>query len=268
MHHKHGFTLVEIAIVIFILGLMIAGLVGPFEVQMEARYRRETLDMMNDAADALYGYALTNRRLPCRDSDGDGLPNPPYDSTIKANATCTPDNGFLPWSKLGVSQGDAWGNRFTYQVVNPTYTWPAQDTACNGDITFEFDLCAQGDLTIVSRGDDPSTAGTTEGKYELDPWIIEENVVAVIVSHGKNGFGATSVDGVARPAVPASHDDEQENADDGADKEYFRRTYSRGEAECEDDDDEAVPLCEFDDMVVHLSRTILNSRMVAAGQLP
>ena len=76
MHHKHGFTLVEIAIVIFILGLMIAGLVGPFEVQMEARYRRETLDMMNDAADALYGYALTNRRLPCPDSDGDGLPNP------------------------------------------------------------------------------------------------------------------------------------------------------------------------------------------------
>ena len=89
-----GFTLVELAIVVFTLGMLIAGLVGPVDVQLEARDRNRTRNVMEDAMEALYGFALTNRRLPCPDSDGDGLSNPTYDGT-QANAACDPvDEGF------------------------------------------------------------------------------------------------------------------------------------------------------------------------------
>ena len=261
-----GFTLVELAIVVFILGMLIAGLVGPVDVQLEARDRNRTRNVMEDAMEALYGFALTNRRLPCPDSDGDGLSNPTYDST-QANAACDPvDEGFLPWAELGVAQGDAWGNRFTYRVTSTDFTWPAQDAACNGNTANELDLCTTGNIQVDSRGDNPATGGATEGKFLLTPSIVINNVVAIVISHGRNGFGATSVDGVARPAVPAAQADEAENTDN--DTTYFSRKYSRDQTACADNTTEATPLCAFDDMVMLVSRTILNSRLVAAGQLP
>ncbi|MCZ6666052.1 MAG: type II secretion system protein [Gammaproteobacteria bacterium] len=262
-----GFTLVEIAIVIFILGILRAGLIGPVEVQMEARDRRATMDLMEDALDALYGYALTNGALPCPDDDGNGTPDPPFDPSDPTTADCDvgTNNGFLPWAELGVARGDAWGNRFTYRVRHREFTLPAQDGSCNGNTADEFDLCSTGNITITTRGDDSSTSGTVEGKFAF-PAVTQTNVAAVIVSHGRNGFGATSVDGVARPAVPAANDDEDANADD--DENFVSRNYSREQNGCADDNDESTPLCEFDDIVMPVSRTILNSRMVAAGQLP
>ena len=262
-----GFTLVELAIVVFILGMLIAGLVGPVDVQLEARDRNRTRNVMEDAVEALYGFALTNRRLPCPDSDGDGLSNPIYLGI--ANAACTSDEGFLPWAELGVAQGDAWGNRFTYRVTSTRFTLPAQDSACNGIAALpnpELDLCTIGNIQIDSRGDNPATGGTTEGKFLLTPSIVITNVVAVVISHGRNGFGATSVDGVARPVAPAAQADELENADN--DLVYFSRGYSRDQNVFADDPTETSALCEFDDMLIPVSRTILNSRLVAAGQLP
>lgn len=262
-----GFTLVELAIVVFILGMLIAGLVGPVDVQLEARDRNRTRGVMEDAVEALYGFALTNRRLPCPDTDGDGLSNPTYLGI--ANAACTADEGFLPWAELGVGQGDAWGNRFTYRVTSTRFTLPAQDATCNGIAALpnpEFDLCTIGNITIDSRGDNPATGGATEGKFLLTPSIIITNVAAVVISHGRNGFGATSIAGIVRPAVPAAQADEAENADN--DLVYFNRSYSRDQTACADDPNEGTPMCEYDDMVLPVSRTILNSRMVAAGQLP
>jgi prepilin-type N-terminal cleavage/methylation domain-containing protein len=272
-NRHHGFTLVELAIVLFVIGLLVAGLIGPVEVQMEARDRRKTLETMEQAREALYGFALTHRRLPCPDTDGDGRSNPPFDATdagtMAATAVCeviTDQNGFLPWFELGLAGGDAWGNRITYRVSNPQFTMPAQDLACNGDEagTDEFDLCATGDIRLRTRGDDPSTTGTTESKYLFDA-VTTGAVVAVLVSHGRNGYGATSVDGIKRGEVPADNADEDENAD--GDELFISRTYSRGESDCADDG-EGSPLCEFDDIVVTLSRPVLNSRMVSAGQLP
>lgn len=173
-----GFTLVELAIVVVVLGMLIAGLVGPVDVQLEARDRNRTQNVMEDAVEALYGFALANRRMPCPDTDGDGLSNPVYLGI--ANAPCDADEGFLPWAELGVIQGDAWGNRFTYRVTSPRFTLPAQDAACNGNTT-ELDLCTIGNITIDSRGNNPATGGTTEGEFLLTPSIVVNNVVAIVI---------------------------------------------------------------------------------------
>ena len=136
-----GFTLIELAIVVFIIGMLIAGLIGPVEVQLESRDRYKTKTMMENVVEALYGYALTNRRLPCPDNDRDGMPDPAFNPAVATSADCAvgANNGFVPWVELGVEQGDAWGNRLTYRVRDREFTWPAQDATCNGDTANEFD---------------------------------------------------------------------------------------------------------------------------------
>ena len=262
--HARGFTLLEMAIVIFIIGMLTAGLIGPVQVQLEARDRHKTIDSMAQAAEALYGYALTHRRLPCPDTDSDGLPNPPF--TIASGGDCTKESGFLPWAELGVEPGDAWGNRLTYRVREKQFTWPAQNTTCDGNGSApEFDLCAQGNISINTRGDNAATSGSIESKFKF-PAATSDNVAAVLVSHGRNGYGATGVDGIARAPVPSENADEAENAD--TDAVFVSRSYSQAQDGCADDEDETSPLCEFDDIVLPISRTLLNSRMVSAGQLP
>ena len=259
-----GFTLLEMAIVIFIIGLLTAGLIGPVQVQLEARERHKTLDYLSQASEALYGYALTQRRLPCPDTDGDGMANPPYTG---ANGDCTKETGFLPWAELGVAPADAWGNRLTYSVREKQFTWPAQNAACDGNSATlpEFDLCSQGNISITTRGDKAATAGTVESKFTY-PAATADNVAAVLVSHGRNGYGAMGADGDLRGVVPAANVDEKENADD--DNAFVTRGYSGVQQDCADNEDESSPLCEFDDLVMPISRALLNARMVAAGQLP
>lgn len=264
MHaRQRGFTLLEMAIVIFIIGMLTAGLIGPVQVQLEARDRRKTLDYMNQAAEALYGFALTHRRLPCPDTDGDGMANPLF--TLASGGDCTQETGYLPWAELGVDSGDAWGNRLTYRVRERQFTFPAQNTTCDGNSSAEFDLCSQGNITIETRGDNAATPGVVESKFAFDA-VTADNVAAVLVSHGRNAYGAMGLDGIPRAAVPAANDDEQQNADGNA--EFVSRGYSREQDACADNTSESSPLCEFDDMLVPISRALLNSRMVSAGQLP
>ena len=275
-----GFTLIEMAVVLFIFGLLIAGVLGPLETQMEARDRNATIESMEEILEALYGYAITNGRLPCPDSDGDGMPdmtNEPYDSSDITTGACDGDTtfddgtGFVPWVELNVAQGDAWGNRFRYRVVSPNFTWPdndppniTSDRVCDGNTApEEFDLCAQGNLVVRTRGDDPGTAGQ-QGKFESNLAI---NLPAVILSHGRNGFGATSTFGVTRPIAPGGTD-EDENTGGVFPNRFFSRSYSGESAGCADDNNEGVSLCAFDDIVMWISPSLLNNRMVRAGRLP
>ena len=273
----YGFTLVEMAVVLFILGLLIAGLLGPLETQLEARDRRQTLDTMEVILDALYGYAITNRRLPCPNTDGDGVEQldtdingtddydaftgPALDAIVASGGDCINEEGFVPWVTLGVKQGDAWGNRFTYRVAARDYTTVDVDGICDGNVApFELDLCSVGDVDVQTRGDDPLTGGIA-GKVIL---AQVNNVPAVVLSHGRNGFGATTVGGLARPAPPAGTD-ELENTN--LDETFMSRSYTGDNQTC-DEADESQTFCPFDDMVKWLSPPVLNNRLVTAGQLP
>ena len=270
-----GFTLVEMAVVLFIFGLLIAGLLRPLETQLEARDRKQTIGTMNEIVETLYGYAITNGRLPCPDTDGDGKPNDPFNPTDITTADCvggsfTSGEGFLPWVELNVAPGDAWGNRFRYKVRVPNFTWPDEDPpaffsdrVCDGDTPpEEFDLCTTGDITALTRGDDPGSIGTIEGKFSAP---LADNLPAIVISHGRNGFGAISTSGVTRPPAPGGTD-EAKNTD--GDNTFYSRGYSGDNSSCADNNDESTPLCAFDDIVMWLSPAVLNNRMVTSGRLP
>lgn len=268
--HASGFTLIEIAVVLFIFGLLIAGLLGPLETQLEARDRTATIETMDQIMESLYGYAITNGRLPCPDTDGDGLPNPVFDPADSTSADCiggatfSDGEGFIPWVELGVPQGDAWGNRFRYRVQFPHFIWPEADGICDGNtVQEEFDLCATATISVTTRGDDPATTPGIEGKAPLN---LAQNLPVVLVSHGRNGFGATNITGVARPVAPVANADEIENTD--GDTVFLARIFTGENGGCTDDADEDTSLCEYDDIVKWISPALLNNRMVVSGQLP
>src|SRR5271169_3145800 len=100
---SHGFTLVEIAMVLLIVALLLGGLVPTLSSQIEQRQISETSKQLDEIQQALIGYAVTYGRLPCPAAPNTtGVENP------LGGGTCTnPYNGFVPAATLGLSGTDS-----------------------------------------------------------------------------------------------------------------------------------------------------------------
>ncbi len=118
IHTHKGFTLIEMAVVLVIVGLLLGGLLVPLATQMETDRRKETAATLESIREALIGYAVINDRLPCPDTNTDGI----AEATCNSGANQRNVSG-LPYATLGVSRTDAWGNTWTY-AVNGAYTQP------------------------------------------------------------------------------------------------------------------------------------------------
>lgn len=110
---QSGFSLVELAMVLLIVGLLLGGLVPTISSQIEQQRINETRKQLEAIKQALTGFAVVNGRLPCADTDADGeegllLP-------ASCNATVATE-GFLPWKTLGVAEKDAWEQTWRYRV--------------------------------------------------------------------------------------------------------------------------------------------------------
>ena len=227
-----------------------------------------------------------------------------------ANNRCYIPFGVVPWTSLGVAETDAWGRRFTYRVA-PAFadaislnTWQSRQNAVPGTFPSQFApftpspadqnptcpsssppavapyvlspapalssfaLCSLGDIAVWTRGAATTTAAP-----------LGTALPAVIISHGKNGFGAWQTTGIQLSPVPAGND-EAANVNGNttatpsgsyASWAFYSRTRAPAAAGCVDPAPgftNAAPSCEFDDIVLMISSNALIARMVAAGRLP
>lgn len=263
-----GFTLVELAIVLLILGLLLGGLVVPLVTQVNVRKVEETRKSMREIVEALYGYASSNGRLPCPAtvaSKGIELRRNAGDAV--ADGCSGGYVGLLPWATLGIAEADAWGRHFRYRVTNE-FTRAQGDPTASGICvspspvvpgtdpnSCTLEIMDTGDLSVETR--DPST------KVKRNLAI---QVPAVVISLGANGYGAINLENVAQAAPPASNLDEAQNANP-ASLAFLSRTPTETQAVCSDSA-AGAPFCEFDDIATWVPTSILVSRMIAAGRLP
>lgn len=121
-----GFSLIEIALVLVIIGLALGGIVAALGPQLDNKNVRDTQERIKQASEAIMAFAIANRRLPCpasAASNGDEV-------VIGVLGQCANFNdGFVPARTLGLSERgtngvmqDAWGFGIRYSVTQVTYT--------------------------------------------------------------------------------------------------------------------------------------------------
>lgn len=243
-YNPSGFTLVEMAIVLVIIGLLLGGMMVPLSAQMDQRRNSETQKALDEINQALLGFAISNGRLPCpaiattlSGANNAGI-EACNDGSFGNCSQCANSAGVFPWATLGVSETDSWGGRFSYRVRDIFSQGIAQPLGlgCAPDTIptkASFALCSPGNMTIRATSGGATLAST---------------IPAVIVSHGKNGSGAYNTTGTQQTV--STDADEVENSN--GDANFVNKT----------------PTGTYDDLVTWLSPNILFNRMVAAGKLP
>lgn len=278
MKQSSGFSLIELAMAVLIIGLLLAGALIPLSSQVDTRNIAETQRAMDAIKEAIIGFAQANGRLPCP-ADGTiktGVANAGVEALSGAvpNTTCTHVFGVVPWSTLGVPETDGWGRRLSYQVTQifgdgiglstTNNTVPAaQSPTCTSPIPAptqsSFALCSMGSLTVNTRSEQlPHTANP-----------VGSSLAAVIISHGKNGGGAyTPAGGSTLTALPgnAGADETTNAAHSDATTTFVSRVQTPSQfGAC---NDATGTFCEFDDIVAMIPSNMLITRMIAAGKLP
>ena len=224
-NYQSGFSFLELAVAMFIMTLLLGSILVPLATQVEQRQISETTRILEEARDALLGHAIANGRLPCADTDGDGIEN-----TGGTCASGSISHGLFPWQTLGLAAADAWGNRIRYAV--------------RGEYALSSPLFSLGTTTANLQVCETSACTST----------LTSSAVAVLLSHGKNGYGGTNAGGTAYAAPSTA--DELENTD--TDRDFVSRTRTGVD----------TTAGEFDDVVIWLPLYTLFNRMVTAGKLP
>jgi len=169
---RNGFTLLEMSIVLVIISLLVGGLLAPLSAQKEQAWRTDNAALMEQAREALIGFALVNGRLPCPDTS---TPPNGVENGVCSGLNTFPNPGTLPWVTLGLDTGlDPWGNAIGY-MVNGAFSNPVL-TATN-----PFPLTTAGlGAGILRVSATPASCGV--------PGTVAENVPAILWSGSKNDY--------------------------------------------------------------------------------
>lgn len=235
---QRGFTLIELALVVGIVAILLAGLLVPISRSIEQKAVANTQASLEAAQQALLGYALSNGRLPCPDTGTQGLA-----LAADASGCTTASVGRLPWATLGVQGVDGWGNRLDYAVYAPLGAGFSTVTTSSLQV-----WCTKMTIAAIPGG---IPACLMTGGAVVKPSTATSFVV---YSHGKNGLGAIRPDGTPSSAIPPSTVDEVQNQS-GAGGIFISRSQT----------DATSTAGEFDDLMVWMPSTLLTAKLFAAG---
>lgn len=177
-----GFTLIEMAVVLALLGILTSHIVEPLSAKLERNKRAQTLHTMEQIRIATLGYLIVEKRLPCPAT---------VNSQGWALAECAgmAATGYVPVATLGLtgpvdSDGlllDGWGNRFRFIVSGANHP-------LRGDTDLP-DFTSHGELLNVGLGHVNSDLVicrvSTSSGCSLDNTVVNQ-LPLIIVSAGKD----------------------------------------------------------------------------------
>lgn len=236
-----GFTVIEMAVAVVVVAMLLGSLLVPLQTQVEESQVREAEKALARIKEALAGFASANGYLPCPDivTSNDGAEDASAGSCSGIVSGIAYGN--VPWATLGLPDTtDPWGNRYRYAVVE-NFARRSPDSSFSLSTTVsKLRICTSSACTSVLNDNSTSPA---------------PSVLAVVLSHGRNGWGAINSRTNTANAAPSSAD-EIENTDTGGNFVYRARSGLGSSGG------------EFDDVVAWLSRFTLVNQMIAAGKLP
>lgn len=204
---SHGFSLVEMAVVLVVISLVVGVSANWGANILEKSRRYETAQKLKTIEEALYNYRQAYHRLPCPADASLVTSNANYGVEAANSGSCTGGTpaansssqqtvaGAFPFKAIGLSEDmiyDGWGRKFSY-VVNSKFT--------HNEAFKYYGLSLQcGNLTVK----DETGASRTE------------NAIYAVVSAGADGHGAYTKAGT-RFDGDVTDTDSQENCDCDAD---------------------------------------------------
>jgi len=224
------------AMVLLIVALLLGGGMSVFSTQIEQQKFKDTQKLLDDAREALIGFAAANDRLPCPAAPAATGTESPLGGGACSNAY----NGFLPATTLGMPGVDAngylldgWGGRVRYAVT----TVSASATTTTNGLT----LATVPNLSVCG-----SATGITALACGTAP-VLTSTAVAIIFSQGPDGLS-----GVAG------------GIDEAANQNNDQVFVSHPPIE----PGVAGSNGEFDDLFTWIPSAVLYNRMLQAGRLP
>ena len=254
MRAQKGFTLVELAIVLLIVGLVLGGLVMPLSVQRDHARTRDAREQLGDIEAALLGFALANGHLPCPATPAS------QGSSVVAGGACAVQHGFVPATTLGVK-----GSRNDDNLLLDPWSWPVRYsvTASDADGDGNWDFTAPGemqdvgmaallpDLSVCTTG-----SGSTPTACASASSTLTSSAPVILYSPGKNGAPGTSADENENVGTSLGGGPSGRRYAIAADLVFVSRQASD------------QPGNTFDDQLSWLAPGSLYHRLVAGGQLP
>lgn len=200
-----GFTLIELAIVMVIFGLMLTGMLIPLQTQTEHRKLQQTREDLMEIKEALIGFAMMRGRLPCPSYAIDPA-DPDFGVEHAACATVSAArDGYLPWKTLGVAEKDAWGR-----------TQASASDGMSGYWRYRVDrnFVGTAEKLITLNTDFSTDALEIKNSAGLSLTTSAEKPVAIIYSTGRNlTADANNANyeihhGIYQSDVPSTHFDD------------------------------------------------------------
>lgn len=256
-NYQRAFSLVEMAVVIVIVGLVLTGLLVSLTAQVEQRSLIESRNTIANVKEALLGYAMANGRFPCPAAAPGAV------TAVEAfagggnatNGNCANFfNGYVPSVSLGLTPTDTdgyvldgWNNPIRYAIANLSDDAGATHifTKSSGMKNANSAACpscgmswiaTQTLLSVCSTG-----TGIAGGACSGTATRLTQDAVLVVYSTGRNAAtGGTGTDEAANLNGDAAFVSHEPYA--GAN--------------------------EFDDIVEWVSSNSVFAKLVQANQLP
>lgn len=191
-----GFSLVEMAVVIFIVGILLSAGLKLLSAKVNSAQIEVTRTHQESIKQALISYLGRNKRLPCPTNVANGTlpaPLPPCNIT-----------GIIPYAELGLDLStalDGWENYFTYAISPSLITSPLPPKTPPYTTSWHYRYNPNSNIP-------PNTSNSTlafwptnsiggisvsDGANVISNPSLATGAVVALLSYGKNGYGAFNV---------------------------------------------------------------------------